>query len=124
MGTSGSDNSTALRARALLFSGRPDPEWPIDSERAAAIVGLLEAAPATDAAAPAPPPLGYRGVHLSEPGGVSWLVYSGVIVEERPRCAPSRRIDAGRRVERAALATAPPGTLPAAWLEGLLEPPT
>jgi hypothetical protein len=111
-----------LRARALIYAGRPDPEWPIDAGRAAAIVGLLEAAPVTGAAAPAPPALGYRGVRVASEAGVSWEVHAGVIVEARPRSAPVRRLDPRRRVEKAVLATAPPGTLPIPWLEGLIDP--
>ena len=123
MDTSRSSSGAGLRATALVYSGRPDPGWPIDADRAAALVRLLEAAPATEAAAPSPPGLGYRGVRLSSDTGVTWRVYAGVIVEERPGGEPARRLDPERRVERAALATAPPGTLPLAWLEGLLDPP-
>lgn len=122
MATSGSSSAT-LRATAHVFSGRPDPAWQIDPSRAAAIVRLLEAAGATDAAAPPPPALGYRGVSLSsDAGGASWTIYAGVIVEQRPRSAAVHRLDPGRRAERAVLATAQPGMLPAALLEGLTDP--
>ena len=87
------------------------------------MAALLDAAPPTDAPAPAPPPLGYRGVRLSSgAGGVSWLAFGGIVVEERPGQPPRHRLDAGRRIERAAIATAPPGALPASWLGDLLQP--
>ena len=116
-----SSSSDALQATALVFSGRPDPAWQIDPARAAPIIERLEAAPATDAAGPAAPALGYRGVILSpEAGGVSWAIHAGWIVETRGRSVPVRRRDDGRRIERAVLATAPPGLLPAPWLDGLI----
>lgn len=122
MDTSRSNNGAGLRATALVYAGRPDPEWPIDADRAAAIVRLLEAAPATEAGAPPPPGLGYRGVLLSSEPGDSWRIYAGMIVEDRPGCAQVRRLDPGRRIERAVLATAPSGALPIPWLEGLVDP--
>ena len=122
MATSGSSDSATLRATALVYAGRPDPEWPIDAERAAGVVRWLEAAPATEAGGPPPPALGYRGVRVSSEQGDSWRIYAGVIVEDRPGCAPVRRLDSDRRIERAVLATAPSGALPVPWLEGLLDP--
>ncbi|TMQ07784.1 MAG: hypothetical protein E6J90_42405 [Deltaproteobacteria bacterium] len=116
-----SSSSDALQATALVFSGRPDPAWSIAGPSAAAIVELLEAAPVTDAASPTAPALGYRGVILSpEAGVVSWVIHAGMIVETRGRSAPVRRRDDGRRIERAVLTTAPPGLLPAPWLDGLI----
>ncbi len=125
MVTSRSASGGGLRATALLFSGRPDPEWTLDAADAAALVSLLRSAPApAEGAAPAPPALGYRGVRLvSEASGISWTVYSGVIAEERPGSPASLRGDPGRRVERAALVTAPKGALPASFLDGLVEDP-
>lgn len=122
MDTSRSNDRVGLRATALVYAGRPDPEWPIDEDRAARIVALLDAAPVTDAGAPPAPGLGYRGVRLASEQGNSWHVHAGVIVEDRLGLAPVRRLDAGRRIERAALATAPPGALPISWLEGLVDP--
>ncbi len=121
MATSGSSSRRGFHATAFLFSGRPDPEWPLDGERATALAARLDAAPKTEAPVPLPPRLGYRGVRLaSQSGDVSWDAYAGVIVERRAGMPPFRRLDAGRGIERALLATAPAGALPSQWIEGFL----
>ena len=96
---------------ALIFSGRPDPEWPVSADarkRLQAIWLRLEPA----AAAPAAPPLGYRGCALRCPSGAEWFACGGVVSYTFATREVERRRDPERRFERQLLSTAPEGTLP------------
>jgi hypothetical protein len=90
-----------------IFSGRPDPSWPLDTQRTAELSRRLESLPAArESALPEGAPLGYRGLHVSFTEGTE-----GRIVEvRRGFVADRRRIleDRGRTVERWLLGTAPP----------------
>ena len=96
------------RATALLYSGRPDPAWEVGDELAPAWDELPPLAEESSTA----PPLGYRGVALTAPGGLRYEAYGGAVTLP----GGERRADPARRLERAVLASAPPGLLP----EGLL----
>lgn len=98
----------AWSAGAAVFSGRPDPVWPVDPAVGEEIARLAGALPRTgDTERPEEPPLGYRGVWLRAPDGREWSAGCGVVVD-----GGGARSDAERRVERAILATAPEGVLP------------
>lgn len=45
----------------LVFSGRPDPEWTLDAERARELAELVARVVEGETTEPAPPVLGYRG---------------------------------------------------------------
>jgi len=94
-------------AGVSLFSGRPDPTWPLDDEVAQRLVEMWRALEPTDAPAPKPPLLGYRGAFLAAPDGRRWYFSDTVVVLDE-----ERRLDPGRRLERAVLGTAPAGVLP------------
>jgi hypothetical protein len=98
-------------ARALLYSGRPDPTWLVESDTAEALVALATALPAADEPPRPPGNLGYRGVVLTSPEGITWLGAEG-LVYPGGEDADSTRNDPERRFEGALLATAPPGLLP------------
>jgi len=89
-----------------IFSGRPNPTWPLAGNRAAEWLSRLEALPpATEADAAEPPGLGYRGFVVSwfshpKCGGPA-RVFGGVV-----QCAGGAYRDEGRRLERWLLATA------------------
>jgi hypothetical protein len=111
MATSRSLSETGWVAGASLFSGRPDPTWPVRAETARALEALWASLPAADSPPPAPPPLGYRGCFLRSPNGQTWSAYAGVVT--RPENGSlDRRRDEGRRFERTLIASAPEGTLP------------
>src|SRR5215472_9226102 len=108
MGTSRSDEATeGWVAGASVFSGRPDPTWPVPAALGTCLAGLWERLPAWSGDRPAPPPLGYRGCHLSAPDGRVWNAF-----QERVTLGPDDRRDADREFERTLLASAPPGSLP------------
>jgi len=89
-----------------IFSGRPDPSWPLDARHTGELLRRLELLPAArESALPAGAPLGYRGLHVSLTEGTD-----GRIVEvRRGYIADRRRIleDRGRALERWLLGTAP-----------------
>jgi hypothetical protein len=94
-------------AGVSLFSGRPDPTWPLDDAVAARLVSRWETLAPTPDPIPEPPPLGYRGVFLLAPDGRRWLAYGTIVTLDG-----ERRRDPEARLELELLGTAPPGTLP------------
>jgi hypothetical protein len=103
----------ACTGTAMVYSGRPDPEWPVSADarrRLEAIWRQLTAA--TAAALPAPPPLGYRGCALRCRTGGEWFAYGGVVSHTTASREVDRRGDPERRFERLLLSTAPERTLP------------
>jgi len=100
-------------AGAMVFSGRPDPVWPLPADAVEALRELWQGL-TPRAAVPAPRSvLGYRGCWIRDPHGAQWRAFDGVVVWEAPRRGPSEaRRDDARQFERAVLATAPAGTLP------------
>jgi hypothetical protein len=100
------------QATAFLYSGRPDPSWPVP----AGVVQRVEALwrtlpPSTETGPVSPPPLGYRGV-LLRTDRHDYSAYGGVVAR-RAGAASELRRDGAREFERALLSTAPAGLLPA-----------
>ena len=102
-----SPSSDGWRASVAVFSGRPDPEWPVPADLAAALVTTWASLPPAGSPAAGAPPLGYRGARLVAPDGREWAAFGGVVT-----LAGDARADAGREWERRLVETAPPGTLP------------
>jgi hypothetical protein len=111
MATSRSPNESGWVAGAFLFSGRPDPTWPVRTETARALEALWASLPAAGSPPAAPPPLGYRGCFLRSANGRTWTAYAGV-VELSENESLVRRQDEERQFERMLIASAPKGTLP------------
>lgn len=91
-------------ATALVFSGRPDPSWPVP----AALVSRLEALWATldvTKAPPEPGALGYRGCVLRTDEGDEYYARRSVVTWRCGELEQSRQ-DAGRQFERLLLSTA------------------
>jgi hypothetical protein len=64
-----------------IFSGRPNPQWQLSEDLAAQVVRLLESLElAASHNRPNPPGLGYRGFRLSDPGGLHYWAYGGLVV--------------------------------------------
>jgi hypothetical protein len=112
MATSSSNNANAWTARALIFSGRPDPTWPLDEARIERFMSLWNALPATTDAMPAAPGLGYRGCIVADGADVTWHAFDGLVVHESGDRRIARR-DIDRKLERAVVSSAPAGLLPA-----------
>jgi hypothetical protein len=105
MGTSRSTNETGWIAGAYVFSGRPDPTWPVPPNPAEELLAIWESLPPACATA-SPPALRYRGVFVRDQNGHIWTAYREVVTLE----GETHR-DEDRRVERAVLSSAPPGML-------------
>ena len=97
---------------ALIYSGRPDPEWAIGASQALALRRLWAKLPRSSAARPAPAALGYRGA-VMRCANAEWVAYGAAVTRTSPGGHVEQRGDAGRQFERALLATAPEGLLPA-----------
>jgi hypothetical protein len=114
MATSRSTSESGWTAGAFVFSGRPDPTWPISSDVAEQLVVIWETLVPTDDA-PTPPPLGYRGCFVRDPGGRTWTAFHELVTLSSEGSSETRRDD-DRRFERTVLASAPAGTLPASFV--------
>ena len=97
-------------AGAHIFSGRRDPEWEVAPEVGRELALALASLPPASGPEVQPPPLGYRGVWLLEPGGREWQVYGAAVISTA--ASADHRVDAGRALEMRLLATAPEGILP------------
>jgi hypothetical protein len=106
-------------ATALIYSGRPDPEWEIDNEQLETLKDIWQKLPPSKIAPPSPPPLGYRGAAIRCASGEEWFAYSNIVTFKRGAGRPRHRVDHQRRFEQTLLATAPLNALPA----GLRVPP-
>ena len=112
MATSRSTSENGWIAGALVFSGRPDPTWPIPPELAEELVAIWESLPPTDTTVSVPV-LGYRGCSLRDPEGRMWIAYHELVT-----LSSERRRDDERRFERTVLSSAPTGVLPPSTAEG------
>lgn len=90
--------NAAGTVRLLVYSGRPDPEWPLSQDDAARLGESFRQAARTDGGAAPQPRLGYRGflVRTRAKGlPAEFTVGRGVIVEGAGLRAPVRRDTAG-----------------------------
>ena len=98
-------------ARALLFSGRPDPSWPVPETIATELHALWSALDPWSGTPPVAPPLGYRGCILHAPDGREWVAFGGAVTLATSQGADVRS-DAERAFERRLLDSAPSTLLP------------
>lgn len=98
----------------LLYSGRPDPEWAIAAGATEPLLRLWATLGAHPDAPVPTPALGYRGC-IVRMGHGGWHAFGGVVTH-RTEQLEETRADPSRSFERAALATAPAGLVPAAAL--------
>jgi hypothetical protein len=115
MATSRSTSESGGIAGAFVFSGRPDPTWLVSSDVADEVVAIWDTLVPTDEAVPTPPPLGYRGCFVRDPGGPTWTAFHELVTFSTESSSETRRDDE-RRFERTVLASAPAGILPASFV--------
>jgi hypothetical protein len=100
-------------ARALVYSGRPDPTWRVDRATARRLLAIWDGLRPLAAAPPPPHGLGYRGVVLTDSSGTTWQAGGRAVRRTGGGRAPEARADTARRFEQALLRSAPAGLLPA-----------
>lgn len=115
MGTSRSPSDSGWVAGASVFSGRPDPTWPISAELAEELISIWEALVPADDAIPPPPSLGYRGCFMRDAEGRTWTALRDLVTLSDERTSATRR-DEGHRFEQTVLASAPEGMLPSSFV--------
>jgi hypothetical protein len=114
MATSRSSSERGWTAGAFVFSGRPDPTWPISTDAAAELVAIWESlAPTGDT--PTTPALGYRGCFVRDPAGRAWTAFHELVTLSTESDSETRS-DNDRRFERTVLASAPAGAVPASFV--------
>ncbi|MCP3973375.1 MAG: hypothetical protein GY720_02645 [bacterium] len=99
------------KAHALIFSGRPDPEWVVPADRITSLVEAWAGMSPTDVEPPRSSNLGYRGVVLVAPEGRSWFAFGGTVTLTEGD-QTERRADEGSQWEFALVGSAPSGLLP------------
>jgi hypothetical protein len=116
MGTSKSPKEDrTYTAGVSIFSGRPDPTWPLDAETRSKLQQLFDSLEKYDEIKVSAPTLGYRGAFLRDNAGHAWFAYREVVTLTEPNRSEARK-DAGRQFERAIVASAPQGLIPPALL--------
>ena len=106
---------THCTATALIYSGRPDPEWEIDNEQLETLKRIWQQLPPSKIPPPAPPPLGYRGAAIRCTSGEEWFAYRTIVTFARGASRPKHRVDDQRRFKQTLLGTAPVNVLPAGF---------
>ncbi|HEV8353759.1 MAG TPA: hypothetical protein VGR24_06135 [bacterium] len=101
----------AWTAGAYLFSGRPDPRWPVSSLVADSLLTLWNRMPPRPGQERPAPALGYRGCFLRGDDGREWVAFRGTVWLTADDSTEAR-IDAGRMFERFLARSAPTGLLP------------
>jgi hypothetical protein len=94
-----------------VFSGRPDPTWPIDEETAARLEDIWRQLEPWEGEIPEAPVLGYRGSFVRLRDGREWDAYGGAVTLLQP-APPESRSDRNGGFERQVLDSAPQGVLP------------
>ncbi len=94
-----------------VFSGRPDPEWPLSARQEADLQHAWSRLEVKHARPPSPPALGYRGTTMRCPSGDEWHAFRGIVTHIADGWV-QWRADEGRQFEKALLATAPSGAVP------------
>jgi hypothetical protein len=102
----------AWTAGAYLFSGRPDPHWPVSHRVADSLLTLWERMSPQAGMTRPPSALGYRGCFLRGDDGREWVAFRGTVWLTSGDSTEAR-VDEGRMFERLLARSAPDGALPA-----------
>ncbi len=95
----------------MVFSGRPDPTWPVDEKLTQTLEGIWDLLESTEQYGAPSPRLGYRGCYLRRAANRIWTAYNGLVTLTLGDRTESRH-DPDRRFERVLLGSAPPSVIP------------
>lgn len=103
-------------ARALVFSGRPDPTWKIEEPIVKELEKIWDSLVAMHGEPPSASPLGYRGCLIKCKSDIEWFVYKNLVTLKRSGKTESRDDDY-RLFEKLVLSSAPEGLVPPSLIE-------
>lgn len=103
-------------ARAFVFSGRPDPTWPVAKQQAHRLEIVWSQLPTSAASHHPSPALGYRGVSLTCVGNKEYFALDGYVKRTIGYTTEWKK-DSKRLFERLLLGSAPNGLLPIEIIE-------
>jgi hypothetical protein len=107
----GTSSSTEWTAAASVFSGRPDPVWPLPPAAGVRLVALWDSLEPLEGDALVPPQLGYRGCCAAQADGIRrFAAYRGAVSLTAlpvPGGGCEMRADPSRAFERLVLGSAP-----------------
>ncbi len=103
--------SDTLVASAFVFSGRPNPVWPVSDAVVRELQALWSSLATSSERPSASQVLGYRGCCITDEAGRVWHAYRGVVTLTAGNSSESRR-DPERIFETRVLVSAPAGVLP------------
>lgn len=100
-------NKKKWRCRLLIYSGRPNPQWPVNDQLAEEWLKLCHDAPATNDTVPDAAALGYRGVIFYRGNDYYYIFNNHIRYMEQEQSILKQ--DDGRALEKKILSTAPEG---------------
>jgi hypothetical protein len=100
----------------MLFTGRPDPTWPVSAGVARELEALWKTLTLVSEGPPSTATLGYRGCSLADRKGPTYYAHQGVVTLVEGGSSESRR-DPERTFESTLLASAPEGAIPLGFLD-------
>jgi hypothetical protein len=99
-------NSKNWKATALLYAGKPDPEWMLSGEQQEAWMKLWKQAPLLNRKLIIPSVLGYKGCRLQHNEHSHWQLYNGCVSYADKEVILNKK-DQDRQMEFFLLSTAP-----------------
>ena len=106
-----SSNKYIYEVKVLIFSGRPDPIWKLNSQEVDHIIEIWDELNRTEKIFEKVPLLGYRGITISQHDNIVFFAYQGIIKKEHNNLTEFR-IDPQKKFEQYLINTSPKGLLP------------
>ena len=103
-------------ARALVFSGRPDPTWKIEEPIVKELEKIWDSLVPMHGEPPSASPLGYRGCLIKCKSDIEWFVYKNLVTLKK-RGKTESRDDNYRKFEKLVISSAPQELVPPSLME-------
>lgn len=98
-------------AKALVFSGRPDPVWKVKKAIVNELKTIWDSLDSIEGELQSAPSLGYRGCIIKCKGDIEWFVYKNLVTLKRGEKRESRN-DNDMKFEKLVLSSAPRKNVP------------